>query len=223
MISEAKMNAAADALFDAMLNSMPDEQACDHQFSQRFERKMKRLIRRTEHPVLYRVLRSAAGIALAIMVGFAALLAASPTVRATFFGWLREQYDAFTRYYYAGEESQDADPNSCELTYVPEGYVEWQRSENGSVTFVMYENSQTAQTMFFAYSGNTESLSVFAVSDNCEAKTIQLNGHDADLILPNDSENVPAIVWYEPEKALFCILSADLSEEELIRVAESVR
>ena len=223
MISDKQMAAAADILFSAMLDSLPSENEYNHQFSPQFERKMQRLIRRAEHPVRYRILRSVASIALAIILGFATLLAVSSDVRATFFGWVKEQYESFTRYYYEGERSHAEEWDSYEITYIPDGFTEWERINKRNTKSVIYTNQDFSETISFVCSTDHHYLSVYILNNRGHISSTVINGKSAEILIPYDDNQNITVVWIEPSTNSFCLISACLELEEIIHIIESIK
>ena len=79
----------------------------EHAFSPAFERRMKKLLRRDRHPVLYRALRAAACLLLALLLSGCTVLAVSPEAREVFVGWVREIHDTYFLYKFFGAEERE--------------------------------------------------------------------------------------------------------------------
>lgn len=222
MISDQRMKVAAEGLFQAMLDSLPDEDQCAADFSPRFERKMKHLIHRAEHPVRYRVLQKVASITLVILIGFATILAVSPTARAAFFGWVKEQYESFTKYYFEG--SVQGNPTTCkyELSELPEGFVEFTRDEIPGKTTVYYANYDTNQIMFFVYSHREDDGDFFLKSSDYSSNSVLVNTTTGIFYESNDSNQANALVWSDPNTNTWFCLSAFLDESNIIHIAEKI-
>lgn len=67
-------------------------------FLSAFEREMKKLIRRADHPVRYRVVRTAARLLLAALLSGCSVLAFVPKARSAFAGWAKELYETWFVY-----------------------------------------------------------------------------------------------------------------------------
>lgn len=222
MITDKMMEEAAEELFQAMLAGLPEEEQCVHQFSERFERKMKRLIRRAEHPVFHRVLQQAASIVLVLFLGFATLLAVSPTVRAAVFGWVQERYEDLTTYYFDGASQQDTKPVDYEIGNLTESTVETHRKETGYQITIYYVDQVSDQIVSFTYLREYNGYSHNVDMDNAIIEEITVNGMNGDFYRYPDGES-NLIVWVDDATDTLFSISAYLDREELIALAESVK
>lgn len=222
MITDKMMEEAAEELFQAMLAGLPEEEQCVHQFSERFERKMKRLIRRAEHPVFHRVLQQAASIVLVLFLGFATLLAVSPTVRAAVFGWVQERYEDLTTYYFDGQTQQNPEPAKYELGNLPEGFEEVHRKEMDYMTIIYYADDLSAQMMSFTYLHECDSYSHNVDTDDVIAEGVTVNGMSGDFYQYIDGRS-NVLVWFDDATDTLFSISAYLDKDELIELAESTK
>lgn len=222
MITDKMMEEAAEELFQAMLAGLPEEEQCVHQFSERFERKMKRLIRRAEHPVFHRVLQQAASIVLVLFLGFATLLAVSPTVRAAVFGWVQERYEDLTTYYFDGASQQDTKPVDYEIGNLTEEFAELYRDVKEKETTIYYHNAETNQVMSFSYYHECSIYTHNVVMEDAIIEKITVNGYEADFYCCNDEMKSNAIVWIDSSTDTLFSIVAFMDKEELISLAESV-
>lgn len=86
MISDERLREAARKAEESFLASLPEPEDCEATFSPEFERKMKKLIRRTDHPIRYRIMKAVACFLLVVLVGGGSVLALSTEARAAFVG-----------------------------------------------------------------------------------------------------------------------------------------
>lgn len=222
MISDERMAEAAEELFQAMLNSLPNEDECTHEFSERFERKMKRLIRQAKHPVRHRVLQKVASIALVILIGFATVLAVSPTARAAFFGWIKEQYDSFTNYYYEGTVQEDPTSYRYALSELPDGFEEVSILEIPSETMIIYANHSNNQILHFTYSQESDRINHNIESAEYTMSTVYVNDATAFFYEAKDTSQANAIVWVDLNSNTLFRISAFWDLESLIQIAENI-
>ena len=201
---------------------LPEE---PHPFSPAFERKMKKLLRRGRHPVWYKALHAAACLLLALLLSGCAVLAVSPEAREAFLGWVRtfhtpEEFRPYYNYTYSGNgETRLPEGVTYRPTWVPEGCRLLDEDHNLPYnTTILFETPEGSFVDFICLVGPA-TLQVIMDEDDVHKK-VQVNGLPADLYLGNNS----VIVWNsEDGELLFRIIGDNLSEESLLRMAESVR
>lgn len=225
MISEEALKRAALAADAALLKQMPSREECEHTFSPGFERKMKRLIKRTKHPVVYPLLQRAACVLLAAMLTGTVILVTVPQAQAAFFGWLKEIHDTYL-VYRIPQEAESTDQQDYRLTWVPEGYVEYDTLEMDDGFIIEYENSHDPTddrliSFMYLYAEGSGALYAFS-HDNVVYSQIEVNGILADLIVDPSGETGNAILWENPETHTLFSIDAYMEEDVLIKMAESV-
>ena len=218
MITEKMLADAAAELNEAMLASLPDPSECVHVFSRAFERKMKHIIRKANHPVIYRLGRAAACFLLVFLLGLGSLMAVSPTVRAAVVGWVKEQYETFTSYFFQGGDMQTG-TEDYELSEIPAGYTLLKRIDVPGSSTIIYVNDNH-QFLQINYSSNPALVSITVAHDSHVHSTVTIGDIIADLYTSVDPKQSTALVW-EYNNYLFYI-SGFLSEEELIDLAEDL-
>lgn len=127
-----------------------------HEFSASFEKKIRKLRKRADHPYFYKTLHKAAAVILAILISGSAWLAVDTEARAAFFGWVKEHYEMFFVYRFAGKSEEVTEPSQYQLELIPDGYSEKMTiDENGSVTVIYADN--TGKRLKFGYMYNPNS------------------------------------------------------------------
>lgn len=207
---------AARQEYGSLLAELPE-----HEFSPGFEKKMRRLVRRADHPVGHRVARAAACLLLAALVGGGGLLVLVPEARAAFVGWMRDVYQTWFVYQYEGERKGAAEDTVFLPSWVPEGYEEIVPARAGSFVRAQYENGQK-ELLTVSYVTGTETLSLNVEWDGAEVRGCTVGGLPADLYVnPDDGPNI--LVWTDGERNAAFWITAALDEDELVRIAESIR
>ena len=192
---------------------------CD--FSPAFEKKMKKLIRRADHPIRYRVAQAVACLLLAALLSGCTALAISPEVRAAFVGWVREVYETWFVYRYTGEEQPTLEDTVYLPTWVPEGYAEIVSPQTGTFVRTQYENS-AKELLTVSYVKGTETLSLNVEWEGAVVQQTSVGHLTADLYLnPDDGPNI--LVWTDLDKDVAFWITAPLTAEELVQVAESIQ
>lgn len=220
MISDEKLSQAAAKAAALINKSLPEASACNHPFSARFERKMNRVIRRTNHPVIYRVIRSVASVLLVMILGFGSVLAINADAREIVFGWVRSQYGSFYNYFFEGSSNHEGSTQYCP-GWVPDGHRLITVYEiDGGESYIYYDENEGITQ--FSYSSNPASLEMYIQCVGYEQREVIINGLAGVLyISPNDTA-ASELVWEDNEKGVIFNVSAHLGEKELIRMAEKV-
>lgn len=214
MITDKQLREAAGEAEAVLLSHLPELEE-PHTFSPRFERKMKRLMARAEHPVRYRALRCAAAMLLVVVTVFGGALAVSPEVRAEVGSWFKG--GAFVGGP-SGKVPVSERKDFC-LTWFPEGYAEYDiyETENGaSYTYV----DADGRFLHFNYLYDGKS---YAMVEGYEHKQIPLGDVQADIFLDPRGEHSNDIIWKDPNGDVCFIISAFADEDQLIRLALSVK
>lgn len=221
MITEEMLRIAAAEADQAIRDSLPHPADCDHQFSPRFERKMKRVIRRGRHPVAYKFLHRAACLLVAVTLVGASWLTVDAEARGAFFAWVRQQYENFVEYRFAGLAPDEEMTTNFAPTWLPEGYEEAKAQSAGGTSTKTYSN-RDGQAIHFMYSAGADATSLFLLSDQMTVEEVVVGTQKADFYKDADPENANVLVWYsESGDILFCI-SAPLPRDEMVKIAESI-
>lgn len=222
MISDERLREAARKAEESFLASLPEPEDCEATFSPEFERKMKKLIRRTDHPIRYRIMKAVACFLLAVLIGGGSVLTFSVEARAAFVTWVKEVYE--TRFVYRFFQTSDDTPDNITYrpTWVPSDYQINFEFVSDTVSTIEYRNNSD-NFVAFSYFQNTSSLAFQIDLDGTEIyKQVSVNGITAELYLDQDEGDTNILIWMdEGSNTVFRIL-APFNEDELIRMAESV-
>lgn len=223
MIPDDLLRQAAARSSQVFVNSVEQDYDPDqpHQFPPEFERKIKKLASRANHPYLRRVPRRIASILLAAALSGSLLLGVNTEARAAFFGWVRETVNTWAVYRSVGTSRVPGAPRGYELTWIPEGYSEWETAKTGETVSVVYAD-EFDHFLSFDYAPDSDDTAWFIDTSNTTQYQVLVNGRPAQLLLSHDPGTSSAILWTDEYNTIFCI-SAFFSEEDLIRLAESVQ
>lgn len=221
MISDEQIRQAACQAEKNLLASLPEPEDCNALFTSGFQRKMRKLVRRTEHPFIYRMRETAACILLVALLGGVSLLAFVTEARAAFAGWMREVYEIWFVYKYEGEENELPQDVVYRPKWIPDGYTEWKQTISGDIVSIIYKDD-AGVFMTFAYTKNRESVRVYAENDETVLQTVQVGDQCADLYLDQRKGNADSLIWTDKERGVIFLISAHCTEEELIKIAESI-
>lgn len=221
MISDERLREAARQAEENLLASLPKPEECEATFSPEYKRKMKKLARRTDHPVIYWVQKAVACILLTILIGGGSVLAVSTEARAAFVGWVREVYEAWFVYRFEGESSNTIGDTQYRPTWLPEGYSQALVPELSDQVNVLYTNDD-GPMILFAYSSSSSALALHIQGDTVVPSKVTVNGISADFYLEKEETRASSLVWKNPQNNIIYWISANLSEDVMIKIAESV-
>ncbi|MDE7170722.1 MAG: DUF4367 domain-containing protein [Oscillospiraceae bacterium] len=222
MISDKELREAARRYEKALLRTLPEPEDCEATFSPGFERKMKKLIFRTDHPIRYRLLWLL-GILLALLavglVAAAILPAKHVYVKEPPVHTERSAPTAPAEPSSPLAESQGPEPAARTIVYrptwLPEG-CEWDRE-------ALYENEGM---IVYRTPGGTEAMFLYDLTGakmEVEGKEVTVGDGTGILLLDQNKEELNELFWSDEENGVSFWLSAPFEEEDMIRVAESVK
>jgi len=163
----------------------------------------------------------AASFLLAAAVAGAVWLSVDVQARAAFFGWIRDRYEAYVVYRNAGGDAGTSVQPEYELGWVPNGYSMGRSFGDGGCTYIVYENAEKEYLTFSYLHASDGDTSLF-YGGEMEVRKTAVGDRTAELLLPDSSENSPAIIWTGDDDTLFYI-SGYLSEDELVKAAEHIK
>ncbi len=201
---------------DAMLAALPAPEECRHEFSPAFQRKMRALLRRQAHPLRHRVLRSAAAVFLAAIVGSAAWLAVDVRARTAFFQWVEEFYETHIVYRFQGVPAEET--GVYRPAWVPEGYEEIDASDST----VIYLNENDGKILTFAYVPMQDGHTTGMITESMQRQSVEVDGVPGDFYLSTDSSVPSSLIWVNEEAGLAFNFSGFLTKDEFLHMASSV-
>lgn len=219
-MNEEELSRAAARAAELLNEALPRPEDCNHTFSPRFRRKMRHLLFRQNHPVLTRGLQSAAVLFLTITVLFGSLLTVSTDAREFVSGWVKTRIETIYHFYYEGDAAQT---NSTEyvLGWIPDGYTIIDIFELPNEKWYTYASEDNNFTLTFLYSADSSGADIYMLNADCAEKEVMVNGMSATLYIPFNDDS-PAIVWEDREKGVFFLITAQVSEDVLIKMAENI-
>lgn len=195
-----------------------------HNYTQKFEKNIGRL----RHSVGFKEKTADAGkavwnavltLAVIVSVSFFILLT-QPEVYAAVENVVKQTFSGRDKLTFQGAEQEQFD-DSKRLGYVPEGYflTNIRYSFEGAVLSYLDENEYE---ITFEYA-LADSFSIYIDNDLHEGKEAVINGQVYYAYFPKDSDSYgySSVIWYADGYG-YC-LTAQLSYDELIKIAESVK
>lgn len=217
MITEEMMKQAAKEAGNIITDSLQTQEEYRYEFSKTFENNMENILQKAKHKKRKRLYKQVACYLAIFVVAGSSFLMLNQEARATFLYWLRGQYTGYMEYRYTGDGS--AEQQEYVLTYIPEGYYEKETTEMEGMNIAIYHNDLGNQIAFMSSSG-TDAISLFISDDN--AQEVMVGNQKADYYQAEAEDENSVIVWYSEDRATIFSISAALSKEEIIKVAESV-
>lgn len=221
-MNEEELSRAAARAAELLNEALPKPEDCNHTFSPRFRRKMRHLLFRQNHPVLMRGLQSAAVLFLTITVLFGSLLTVSTDAREFVSGWVKTKIETVYHFYYEGNPSQGDSSTEYVLGWMPDGYTLIDIFELPNEKWYTYASEDSNFTLTFLYSADSSGADIFLLNADCTQKEVTVNGLPATLYIPLNDDNSPDIIWEDREKGVLFILTAHVSEDVLIKMAENI-
>lgn len=220
MISDERLREAARQAEEKLLASLPKPEDCEATFSPEYKRKMKKLARRTDHPVIYWVQKAVACILLTILIGGGGILTFSTEARAAFVGWVREVYENWFVYQYDGENNE-SDSATYQAFWLPDGFSETSSPDLYEQEVTVYENADGA-LLIFGYSKSAGAVDLYVSRDDAIIKPATVCGNSAELYLHSEEDHFNNLVWTDNSSGLIFWIVANLDEQSLLQIAESV-
>lgn len=220
-MNEEELSRAAARAAELLNEALPRPEDCNHEFSPRFRRKMRHLLFRQNHPVLMRGLQSAAVLFLTITVLFGSLLTVSTDAREFVSGWVNTKIETVYHFYYEGNPSQGDSSTEYVLGWMPDGYTLLETVELPGQEIYTYVDADKKWLLTFSYSADSSDADIFLLNADCAEKEVIVNGLAAMLYIPFNDDS-PAIVWEDREKGVLFLITAQVSEEDLIKMAENI-
>lgn len=221
MIPDERLHEAAQKAEESFLASLPEPEDCEATFSPEFERKMKRLIRRTKHPIRYRLMKAVACFLLVVLVGGGSVLAFSVEARAAFVGWIREVYETWFVYRYNDDVEKTPVDAVYRPTWLPDGYRETFVPEVYGQVYILYEDD-SGSMIVFAYSIDSSTLTGLLPEDSPDPLEVLVGNCPADFYLDQSDGINNLLVWANSSNDYLFLISANLSKDDMIKIAESV-
>ena len=165
--------------------------------------------------------RHAAAVLLVLVLSAAVLVTVSPQVRADITRWVAEQTGNVLDFQFRGDSPAQPIPQ-YQITALPEGYVETERTDALDAGNVTYKNSD-GDTILLSYTYMYDgALHRFILNDTDTMSDIRVSGMPGKLILSTEEKNFNRILWIDAAQNLQFTISAAAEESVIITMAESI-
>ena len=164
---------------------------------------------------LEKILHTAAGIALALVLTFSAVITVNARARDGFLTWWKEIVPGSTAYRF---ESEDAgDDGLYSLDWLPEGLNAVQRTQSEGFGSIAYEGGGHMLVFEYFLGDGSGAYQVFGMSEGVPA---EIGGRKGRLFTEDGRVN---LIWADEEKGIVFTISSDLDVQTVLRAAGSVR
>ena len=151
----------------------------------------------------------------------AVLVTVSPQVRADITRWVAEQTGNVLDFQFRGDSPAQPIPQ-YQITALPEGYVETERTDALDAGNVTYKNSDGDMILLdYAYMQDG-ALHRIILNDTDTMSDIRVSGMPGKLILSTEEKNFNRILWIDAAQNLQFTITAAAEESVIIAMAESV-
>ena len=165
--------------------------------------------------------RHAAAVLLVLVLSAAVLVTVSPQVRADITRWVAEQTGNVLDFQFRGDSPAQPIPQ-YQITALPEGYVETERTDALDAGNVTYKNSD-GDTILLDYAYMQDgALHRIILNDTDTMSDIRVSGMPGKLILSTEEKNFNRILWIDAAQNLQFTISAAAEESVIIAMAESI-
>lgn len=220
MMRRALLDAAAQEA-----EALPQEPP---ELSPRHGRSMRAMLRNPlawarsrRRPALRTAARHAAAVLLVLVLSAAVLVTVSPQVRADITRWVAEQTGNVLDFQFRSDSPAQPIPQ-YQITALPEGYVETERTDALDAGNVTYKNSDGDMILLdYAYMQDG-ALHRIILNDTDTMSDIRVSGMPGKLILSAEEKNFNRILWIDAAQNLQFTITAAAEESVIIAMAESV-
>lgn len=176
--------------------------------------------RKKARPMWKTIAQRVAVVLLIISLGFGTVMVSSPTARAAFVRWITEWYETHIVYRYAGSSNTENMPN-YEITELPEGFVETERTELPRMTSVTYENA-AGDIIEFEYRFMAQGGALAIYTENADTNDIKVNQMDGLFFESKVSGGLNTISWIDTEQNIQFTINGAFAYVDILHIAESV-
>lgn len=177
--------------------------------------------RSRRRPALRTAARHAAAVLLVLVLSAAVLVTVSPQARADITRWVAEQTGNVLDFQFRGDSPAQPIPQ-YQITALPEGYVETERTDSFAAGNVTYKNSD-GDMILLSYTYMHDGAHDGFILDNTDTMSdIRVSGMPGKLILSSLEDHDSYVTWIDGASNMQFTVSAAIDEVSIIAIAESV-
>mgnify|MGYP002562180875 FL=1 len=162
-----------------------------------------------------------AAVLLMLVLSAAVLVTVSPQVQADITRWVAEQTGNVLDFQFRGDSPAQPIPQ-YQITALPEGYVETERTDAFAAGNVTYKNSD-GDMILLSYTYMHDGAHDGFILDNTDTMSdIRVSGMPGKLILSSLEDHDSYVTWIDGASNMQFTVSAAIDEVSIIAIAESV-
>lgn len=205
---------------DAIIESLEKQVNYEYKFSKKFEKKMQRVIWQENHSVIAGMKKIVERVAMffvsILCIGLIVTLSVE-AYREKFFATLKTIYEDSVLYSYSSRE-ENMILEITEPRFLPKGYVEKERMENGVSINIFYENSMGEQITWEQMLIDDGSSIILDTEYDTQVQRI-VNGHTATVYFYEEGNSM---AYYEADNYVYLITADQLTENEILEILASM-
>lgn len=205
---------------EAILRAIESEVDYNYMFSENYERKMKKVIRQEARMWVrdfMRFARKAAVVVICILAALFALTMSVEAYRTKFFQTVKEIWEDSVIYTYFSEVNEEGF-REMEPQYIPEGYEEIKRFNNGDLFTVVYENNLHERIIWDQMLVTDGQYNAWDMQYESQI-TYQL---DRGILFISIYSNGYMISHYECDKYIYIMYTYNITVEDICKMYESM-
>jgi len=220
--TNADLKKAAHLVALSYADSLPSAEDCKHEFSSNFKAKMEPIIKKAVSRERRRsALKGTAAIFILIFISLTVWLSFDAEARGKVLEWVREVWENGIVYRF------DTDSNSTEvlpeyvITWIPDGFELVDEYEDETMYSAIYENKDMNLGFICDYRivvGETKSQFVF--EEDTKSEFVSINGIIGEYFYDEEAND---LIWIDAEKGIEFGINGNISKEDIIKIAESVK
>lgn len=219
MMQDHQIAMAAEAYETALLSLLSEKETDPHRFTSKFEEKMEKLCRKVKHKPTLTIVKRVAVIVLISALLAGSLAMTNPTVRASVYNWLKAHFEGV--FMFVVGDGNNNYPIEYEITWFPGNYsLVSQESVPRGHTFV-YKCPGKPDIVFTAFYKSQGSSQIMFDTPTL-VKKVTVSGAPAEIHYFSDRKLPAAILWNTEWGIYQFLITADLDDETLVKLAESV-
>lgn len=215
------------ALEEKIMRAYPKEEELAYEFSEEFERKMERLMKRAAQKEKYGLpVSTGKRIAAAIAIGLIGVMVLAVNTKALNMEFIRTKlyeftqtvYDTYIERRYTAPEDKVGEFVPLYPEYIPEGYELAIEEADDTSLLLSYENKEES-CLVISQEQIQDGMSVSDDNEYISESPVEILGHQGKISRKEDGQ---IHIRWESENTLYLVGADGLTEEELLKVCESL-